>query len=399
MLNLAALYDDLQALAARAVTDHADRAARRQGAVDAWHVAAADPEPWRQRALDAKTTWLIADLYEPPDKPGPVAAAPDSYTVVAADGSQIFPDRHGPADGYLINLGQVVLSYGEEPSARLQSEPHLIFDEADLYHGEAGDRRAARAEDVGIHRAVMELEALLSLAAEIPDRPLVAMGDGTLIPWAMLGDDDPWRLAMLSRYAAALSGFRELGVPVMGYTARSGASEVVALLRTALCDQRTVACRNCPHLQALGPSPRLHDLVLLPCGEPIGLCDADLFGHLVQGGQRSPLFASRSRAWEPLGSDGLVFCYLPVGGEVARIELPGWVAADEALRDLTIAVAADQAVKGQGYPVALSESHEQAVVRGPDRAAFGQLLEQALVKAGLPVRASSKSRAKQRPGV
>ncbi len=399
MLDLAALYDDLQALAARAVTDHADRAARRQGAVDAWHVAAADPEPWRQRAADARTTWLIADLFEPPGQVHPVTPAPERYTVAAADGSQIFPDRHGPADGYLINLGQVVLRYGDQPGARLQSEPHLIFDEADLYHGEAGERRAARAEEVGIHRAVMELEALLALAAECPDRPLLALGDGTLIPWAMLGDDDPWRQAMLDRYAAALSGFRELGVPLAGYTSRSGASEVVALLRTALCDQRQVACGVCPHLQALGPSPRLADLAGLPCGEPLGLGDADLFGHLLRPGQRSPFFASRSRAWSPMGGDRLVFCYLPLGEEVGRLELPAWVAAEPALRDLTVAVAADQAAKGQGYPVALTEAHEQAVVRGPERAAFAQLLEQALVKAGLPVRASRKSRAKQRPGV
>lgn len=398
MLNLAALYHDLQTLAARAVTEQADRAARRQGAVDAWHVAAANPEVWRQRARDAKTTWLIADLHEPPGRTYAVATAPAGYTVVAADGSQIFPDRHGPADGYLINLGQVVLRYGDDPAARLQSEPHLIFDEADLYHGEAGDRRAARAEDVGIHRAVMELEALLALAAEVPDRPLVAMADGTLIPWAMLGDDDPWRLAMLQRYAAALAGFRELAVPLCGYTSRSGASEVVALLRTALCDQRTVACRSCPHLSALGPTPRLQELVLLPCGEPLGLCDADLFGQLVRPGQRSPLFASRSRAWEPIG-DGLLFCYLAVGGELARVELPAWVAGDEPLREVVLAVAADQAAKGQGYPVALTESHEQAVVRAADRAAFGQLLEQALVKAGATVRESRKSRAKQRPGV
>jgi hypothetical protein len=319
--------------------------------------------------------------------------------VAAADGSQIFPDRHGPADAYLINLGQVVLQYGDAPRARLESEPFLIFDEADLYHGEAGDRRAARAEDVGIHRSVMELEALLSLAAEISVRPLVAIADGTLIPWAMLGDEEPWRQTMLERYAAALAGFRELGVPLVGYTSRSGASEVVALLRTALCDQPKVACRACPHLAGLGATAALKELVTLPCGEPVGLCDADLFGHLLQPGQRSPFFASRSRAWEPLGGDGLVFCYLAVAGEVARLELPAWAASDPDLRDLAVAVAADQAAKGQGYPVALTEAHEQAVVRGPDRAAFEQLLSQALVKAGLPVLASRKSRSKQRPGV
>ncbi len=34
----------------------------------------------------------------------------------------------------------------------------------------------------------------------------------------------------------------------------------------------------------------------------------------------------------------------------------------------------DQCAKGRGYPVALAEAHEQAVVKGPDREFFYQLL-------------------------
>jgi hypothetical protein len=42
-----------------------------------------------------------------------------------------------------------------------------------------------------------------------------------------------------------------------------------------------------------------------------------------------------------------------------------------------------QVQKGYGYPVALAEAHNQAVVRGGDRARFFALLEQQMIKAGL----------------
>jgi len=47
--------------------------------------------------------------------------------------------------------------------------------------------------------------------------------------------------------------------------------------------------------------------------------------------------------------------------------LPEWAALDEELLNLTHSLVLDQCRKGQGYPVALSESHEQAVVTGVDR--------------------------------
>ena len=42
-----------------------------------------------------------------------------------------------------------------------------------------------------------------------------------------------------------------------------------------------------------------------------------------------------------------------------------------------------QVNKGYGYPVALAEAHNQAVVRGADRSSFFALLEQELIKTGI----------------
>ncbi len=46
------------------------------------------------------------------------------------------------------------------------------------------------------------------------------------------------------------------------------------------------------------------------------------------------------------------------------MEVPEWVARRKDLLDLTHALVLDQCRRGQGYPVALSEAHEQAVVTG-----------------------------------
>ena len=73
-----------------------------------------------------------------------VEEAPHAYRVIATDGSQIEPDRHGIADYYLLNVGWAVIEYGPEPAAELDSQPTLHFEPEDLYivHG---DRRAWRS--------------------------------------------------------------------------------------------------------------------------------------------------------------------------------------------------------------------------------------------------------------
>jgi hypothetical protein len=72
-----------------------------------------------------------------------------------------------------------------------------------------------------------------------------------------------------------------------------------------------------------------------------------------------------------------------VGTEVARIEFPEWVAEDALLLDTALSLVLAQVQKGYGYPVALAEAHNQAVVRGGDRARFFALLEQQMIRAGL----------------
>jgi len=93
------------------------------------------------------------------------------------------------------------------------------------------------------------------------------------------------------------------------------------------------------------------------------------------------------------------FFYLNVGREIARVEVPAWVAQDQVLLDRLHAVIYDQAQKGNGYPYALSRAHEQAVVNTADRERFNELVTAALLRQGLPVRTSEKSRSKGRRAI
>ena len=91
----------------------------------------------------------------------------------------------------------------------------------------------------------------------------------------------------------------------------------------------------------------------------------------------------------------IYFFYLRVDDEIARVELPKWVANDESRLSLAHALVLDQCLRGHGYPVALSEAHEKAVVTGADRENFWQLVESSLVEERLPTLGSAKSQSKR----
>ena len=57
----------------------------------------------------------------------------------------------------------------------------------------------------------------------------------------------------------------------------------------------------------------------------------------------------------------------------------------------------EQCKKGNGYPVAISEAHEQAVINGADRYLFKEMVNQALERQGINTYTSQKDRSKRMP--
>jgi len=129
------------------------------------------------------------------------------------------------------------------------------------------------------------------------------------------------------------------------------------------------------------------------------LRDAAMWASLLEAGQRSPLFRSSARILDLYKEHRIYFCYVHVGTEVARVEMPEWVAQNSSLLNQALSLILAQVNKGFGYPVALAEAHNQAVVRGGDRARFFALLEQQMIRAGLRNVGTSYKEARKRGSI
>jgi hypothetical protein len=69
---------------------------------------------------------------EPLNAHFPLPTLPEHATVLAADGSQIFPDRHAQVDFGLINVGVIQACYGSQAAPQIHVTSRLLYDE-DLY--------------------------------------------------------------------------------------------------------------------------------------------------------------------------------------------------------------------------------------------------------------------------
>jgi hypothetical protein len=318
---------------------------------------------------------------EPPATRHTAPELPAGYQVLATDGSDIEPDRHGPAFCYVLNLGWAVIEYGANPRAALGSNPELYFRPEDLYVRDGNRQAPIQGSRLGAKRAVAEMQRLAALAAEPAAPERVALSDGLLLLgnyWE--GPEAFVRDYFVGHFKAALEELKGLDVPVAAYISRPRGADVVGLLR--LDPRHQAACAWC----------RKEGTHRADCALE-GLADRSLFDPLAPG-ERSALFESRALA-QHYPPDLLPrFFYLNVGREIARVELPTWVAERPELVERVQAVVVDQCHRGLGYPVALARAHEQAVIGGAERQRFQELVARALVARGLPDHPSEKQASK-----
>jgi len=119
----------------------------------------------------------------------------------------------------------------------------------------------------------------------------------------------------------------------------------------------------------------------------------------LRTGNRSDLYRSLSSiVTDHYGEMNQIrFFYLNSDEEIARVEMPTWSSNSDDLLGFCHAVLLSQINKGQGYPVALSEAHEQAVISSQDRFNFETILRESLASSGLDSRTSEKARSKRIP--
>ncbi len=321
---------------------------------------------WLERAITALNASGVATGY-PPTTP------PQEYRVLATDGSHIDVDRHMPVRCALINISKVSLQYGTRPDARLESQPLLYATPEELSVPDPRGTGAVALEGrlMGIKRSVEEVVALAQMAEDAEDVPTLALVDGSLVLWGREEQSYPEYV----RESLLNNGLLE-----------------------ALDRLRTVARERPMAVAAYVSLPRSADVVrsLQSEREFEGLLDRDLFARVLQAGERSDAFASTSPiVKERYGDHQVYFFYLKTEHEIARVEVPEWVSSDETFLSLVHTLILDQCRKGMGYPTAIMEAHEQAVIGGAEREMFKQMVENALAERQLPVYTSEKALSKR----
>ena len=345
----------------------------------------------------SRTSWLLAAWREAPDLRVAAPKAPSPCVIFAADGSQIVAERHDVALCCVLNVGRIALRYGTGERASLTSRPELFAPDDDLLEAQEGEQAVIAPRRLGLRRQMLEISELAELTAQAAPEgrtalPALALFDGSLILWTLESETEDFRRKTLAEFQRSMALARSRRVPLAGYVSAPQSRDVVNALRVFACPHEN------PHCESLCPGSRRPkpDYVAPRCAGTERITDALLFGERLNPGERSAVFGSGSKILRQVADeDSICFFYLHVGAEVARIEIPAWVADSPELLAQTHALCWDQAQKGDGYPVALAEAHEQAIVRGSERDAFFRLIERDFVQRGMPLGGTQKALSKR----
>jgi hypothetical protein len=308
-----------------------------------------------------------------------VPSLPAELTLAAADGSQIYPDRHGLAFYYAVNIGGIVFRHGSGQAPSVSTRPRLCYAETEIYP----DGRPVTGDLIAAERTLAEMQALaeLVLAEPADGPPRLGLGDGPLLPWLPRAELPQGRQErILEDYLACLDRLRLHGAPAVGFVSRPQSAEVIALL----------------YLAHLPPEERgaVDSLADTPYR---GLSDRALF-ETLEPGQRSALFLRGTAAnldFRTRGH-GILFFYLNTASDLARVEVPEWVARQPEQLDLVHATVYEQCGCNNGYPYVLTRADELAVILGAEREALEAMISRAMTRHGLPLpELSQKAQQKQ----
>lgn len=348
-------FGDLVVLARRWLADYADQGATLQGPARRFQAAIPTDEP-----LDAAY---------------PLPPTPHRFTVVAADGSQIQPDRHGAALYYLINIGSLVYQHGSGETPEAQSESTLGYKEDELYE----DGIPVSGNLLDIRRDLAELRRLADVCHDERSAPVVALVDGSIVLWVLRDRPSGARSRKVAAYLDQLERIRRSSGALGGFISRPGYSEVTHLLYLASLNGDTKKARE-------QPNPMEH------------LADRAVFTTLPPGA-RSALFVSPKQInQEEYAQQGheVHFFYLNVAEEgqkavIARVEVPAWVVEDaDRLNLIHGAIVAQARITGD-YPYALARADELAYISSQERAALEDMVATELIRAGVEATTSPKA--------
>ena len=310
---------------------------------------AADPNLRCARPLD-----------EALDSHYPVPDSVSKATLIAADGSQINPDRHAALLYSLINIGLVVFKPGSNRAPE-------IFSTVDMKYGDElyTDTGNLLTEDlVALGRDLSERRKLLELAAGYPGQ-VITFTDGPIELWGAKGGSEADFRRNREIHLSILSQMASKNILTAGYIEKPAADLVARLLEIAQVPEDEMKDIRTKH------SLR-------------GVSDRWLFS-LLKKGERSAIFTLQSSSRNHYTGDlEIHFFYLNVGDEkhpwVTRVEIPNWVAKDKTKVDLVHAALISQCeiMGAKPYPYILHRAHESAVVKQEEKQQVEQMLAQEL---------------------
>lgn len=375
MLNKAKVLKELELHADRIFLDISAEYAMAQRA---WDSIRQDPN-LLQKLASSSSALTFPVWHTELDKIYSVEPKTDTYAIVGIDGSQIYPDKHQGTTCSLINIGLVSILYGSNAAnpVTFHAEPHLMVDQEDAFMHHSVDAVNCRRQELELSSAY---DWFIKNRERYVDFESCTLDDGSLIFWHLESKEPVIKHRYLTCYLLLLQQMYEVGMLVAGYISMPKSRDLVNILRAQLGDFKSAIIASSNHLEHI--------------------VDVQVASFFLQPYTRSTVFQSTQAitASYPVAVRPYFF-YLHVGREIARIEIPAWIALDEVLLDRVSRLILDQAIKGNGYPIALAEAHEQAVIKGPDREFFYHLIQKQSIEKQKRLNVSLKSLKKRGIGI
>src|SRR5512138_3575500 len=201
---------------------------------------------------------------------GPEPTCCETYVLLAADGSQINPDRHGQVEFAVINTGAIRLLPG-------QPETPLEVISSELFYGDNLQAEfGMMAEELVAMRRDRSERELLATLAKMETLPVVTLTDGQL---------ELFREPQLTReyekhlrhFMEALRELAAMRAVTAGYVDKPRADLVVRLLELTQFQPKELD--QAGHKHPLG-----------------GVTDAALYQELLAPGERSAIFGIQSNS-------------------------------------------------------------------------------------------------------
>ena len=296
----------------------------------------------------------------------PAPAPVTDVTLIAADGSQINPDRHAALQFCVVNVGAIQMRMNSGEASGIFTDTELLYGDELLPNG------YPMSEGLVALRRDLKERAMLDELSKDMTGSVVTFTDGPVELWGAKGEDVSSYDAVVEKYLGVLSRLQGRGVITAGYVDKPSADLVMRLLEIASADNEQIK--------------KLREFHPLR-----GVSDRWLYGErdnpLLPPGHRSAVFGIQSNSEKKYtGVLALHFFYLNVGTEghpwPVRVEIPKWVADDKPKLDLLHGVLVEQCrmMGSKPYPYLLHRAHETAVVKNEEKQQIENMLAMELRK-------------------